>query len=242
MPKRTFLINEKGGVGKSYITKLLALMAEEEKIKTHIIDADNASASTTKYFQGISDRKSEYVLYKSENLVGPDRKIDRTKFDTFLETVSQLENVVVDFGAASSEQLCYYLQEESANGILEIFEELNIQLYVVIAGGGSIKESIDFFLKLKKIKGIEKIITIVANEKEGGVNGKSTAEYTKAGIQIPLFHEDSNSSAYLEWKEMMNNGVVYSDIQKLPIIRRKRITSYLNSIFLQIKKNSDDSI
>lgn len=240
MATRRFLLNEKGGVGKSYTTKLLALMAEAEKVKTHIVDADNASASSTKYFQGIVDRKSEYVLYKSENLVGPDRRIDRTKFDTFLETISQLDNVVVDFGAASSEQLCYYLQEEYSNGIIEIFEELEIQLYVIIAGGGMIKESIDFFLKLKKIKGIEKIVTIVANEKEGGVNGKSVAEYTKADVQIPLFHEDSNSAAYLEWKEMMNNGMVYSDIQKLPLIRRKRITSYLDSIFLQFKKASND--
>lgn len=240
MPKRRFLINEKGGVGKSYTTKLLALMAEAYKVKTHIVDADNASASATKYFQGIIDRKSEYVLYKSENLVGPDRRIDRTKFDTFLETISQLDDVVVDFGAASSEQLCYYLQEEYSNGILEIFEELDIQLYVLIAGGGSIKESIDFFLKLKKLKGIEKIVTIVANEKEGGVNGKSVAEYTKADVQIPLFHEDSNSAAYLEWKEMMNNGMVYSDIEKLPLIRRKRITSYLDSIFQQFKKASND--
>lgn len=240
MATRRFLLNEKGGVGKSYTTKLLALMAEAEEVKTHIVDADNASASATKYFQGIVDRKSEYVLYKSENLVGPDRRIDRTKFDTFLETISQLENVVVDFGAASSEQLCYYLQEEYSNGIIEIFEELEIQLYVIIAGGGMIKESIDFFLKLKKLKGIEKIVTIVANEKEGGVNGKSVAEYTKADVQIPLFHEDSNSAAYLEWKEMMNNGMVYSDIQKLPLIRRKRITSYLDSIFLQFKRASND--
>jgi len=235
-PSRDIILNEKGGVGKSYYSKLRALKAEKEQVVTYFTDCDNASASLTKFFQGIADRKSEYVFYKSENLLGPDRKIDRTKFDTFLDTLSKLENVCCDFGAASSEQICYYLQEENQNGILEIFADLNIRLHVVMAGGGMIKESIDFFMKLKKVKGIEQFITIVANEREGGVNGKTVSEYTKADIKIPPFHEDVNSAAFLEWREMMNNGVVYSDILSMPLIRRKRIISYLDSIFSQINQ------
>jgi len=237
-PSRIILLNEKGGVGKSYTTKLHALKAEKEQIVTYFIDCDNASASLTKFFQGIEKRKSEYLFYKSEDLLGPDRKIDRTKFDTFLDTLSKLQNVCCDFGAASSEQICYYLQEESENGILDIFEDLNIRLHVIIAGGGMIKESIDFFLKLKKVKGIEKFITIVANEREGGVNGKTVSEYTKADIKIPPFHKDPNSAAFLEWKDMMNNGIVYSEILSMTQIRKRRILTYLDSIFLQINQAS----
>ncbi len=233
---RIIILNEKGGVGKSYYSKICSLQAEKEQVITYFIDCDNASASLTKFFQGIENRKSEYLFYKSENLLGPDRKIDRTKFDTFLDTLGKLENVRCDFGAASSEQILFYLQEENQNGILEVFEDLNIRLHIIMAGGGMIKESIDFFMKLKKVKGIEKFITIVANEREGGVNGKTVSEYTKADIKIPPFHEDSNSAAFLEWKEMMNNGVVYADILSMPLIRRKRIITYLDSIFSQINQ------
>jgi cellulose biosynthesis protein BcsQ len=81
---KIFIIQSKGGVGKSYLTKLLSLKADSDQIKTYFIDCDNASASTTKFFKGIEDRKSPYILFKSENLLGSDKKIDRTKFDTFL--------------------------------------------------------------------------------------------------------------------------------------------------------------
>jgi CobQ/CobB/MinD/ParA nucleotide binding domain len=231
---KIFIIQSKGGVGKSYLTKLLSLKADKDEIKTYFIDCDNASASTTKFFKGIEERKSPYILFKSENLLGVDKKIDRTKFDTFLSTVEKLENVIVDFGAASSEQLLYYIQEESKNDILETLQEIGVNLFLVVAGGGSIKESIEFALELKKIKGVEKLVTVVANEYLGGVNGNSVREYSKADVQITSLHEDTNSEAQKEWNDLMNSGVVYSDIQSMTVIRKKRIVSYLDSIFNQI--------
>jgi hypothetical protein len=231
---KIFIIQSKGGVGKSYLTKLLSLKADKDETKTYFIDCDNASASTTKFFKGIEERKSPYILFKSENLLGVDKKIDRTKFDTFLSTVEKLENVIVDFGAASSEQLLYYIQEESKNDILETLQEIGVNLFLVVAGGGSIKESIEFALELKKIKGVEKLVTVVANEYLGGVNGNSVREYSKADVQITSLHEDTNSEAQKEWNDLMNSGVVYSDIQSMTVIRKKRIVSYLDSIFNQI--------
>lgn len=232
---KIFLVQSKGGVGKSYVTKLLSLMADKEQTKTFFIDADNASASMTKFFQGIEARKSPYIFYKSENLLGTDKKIDRTKFDNLLAQIEKLENVVVDFGAASSEQLLYYIQEEQKNDILGVIKDLGIQFYLVLAGGGSIKESVEYAQEMKKIKGIEKIVRVVANEYHGGVNGKSVKEYANGDIQITSLHEDANSEGQREWNEAMNTGVVYSDIEAMTLIRKKRIVSYLDSIFSQLK-------
>lgn len=231
---KIFIIQSKGGVGKSYLTKLMSLKADKEKLKTYFIDCDNASASTTKFFKSIEEKKSSHILFKSENLLGSDKKIDRTKFDSFLDTVQKLDNVVVDFGAASSEQLLYYIQEESKNGIIETLDEIGVKLFLVIAGGGSIKESIDFALDLRKIEHIGTLVKIVANEYLGGVSGQTVKEYTKADIQITSLHEDTNSEAQQEWNELLNSGIVYSDIQSMSMIRRKRILSYLDSIFNQI--------
>jgi hypothetical protein len=231
---KIFLIQVKGGVGKSYVSKLLSLKADKEKVKTYFIDCDNASATTTKFFKGIETRKSPNILFKSENLLGVDKKIDRTKFDTFLSMIEKLENVVVDFGAASSEQLLYYIQEESKNGILETFEEIGVNFFLLMAGGGSIKESVEVALELKKIPGIEEIVTVVANEFQGGVNGKSVKEYTDADVQITNLHEDANSEAQKEWNNLMNSGVVYSDVLSMTVIRRRRVLSYLDSIFAQV--------
>jgi hypothetical protein len=230
---KIFIIQSKGGVGKSYLTKLLSLKAEKDQTKTYFIDCDNASASTTKFFRGIEERKSPFVLFKSENLVGTDKKIDRTKFDTFLGVIEKLENVVVDFGAASSEQILYYMQEESKNGVLETLRELNVKIFLVM-NGGSIKECVDYAMELKKIEGVNDLVTVVANEYEQGVNGKTTQAYTNAEIQITLLHQDRNSEAQKEWNDLMTAGVVYSDILAMTLIRKRRILAYLDSIFTQI--------
>lgn len=236
---KIFIIQSKGGVGKSYLTKLLSLKADKDQAKTYFIDCDNASASTTKFFRGIDEKKSPYILFKSENLLGSDKKIDRTKFDTFLSVVEKLDNVVVDFGAASSEQLLYYIQEESKNGIIETLQEIGISIFLIVAGGGSIKESVEFALELQKIKEINGFVTVVANEYLGGVNGKSVQSYTNADIQITSLHDDPNSEAQKEWNELMNTGVVYSDILSMTVIRKRRVLAYLDSIFTQIESTNE---
>lgn len=231
MANRIFIIQSKGGVGKSYLTKLFALKASKEKQLTHFIDCDNASASTSKFFAGIPKDKREFLKFKSENLLGIDRKIDRTKFDNFIEVVSKLDNVVCDFGAASSEQLLYYIQEEKDNNVIEVLKDLGITFYLVVAGGGSIKECVEYVDSLKKIKGMKDLTSIVANEYLGGVNGQSVKEFSAATIQITSLQDDRNSEAQKEWDNLMNSGITYDDIGSLPIMRKRRITNYLDKVF-----------
>lgn len=223
----------KGGVGKSYSAKLHSLKADKNQAETYFLDCDNASASLTKFFKGIEDRKQSFVKFGSYNLLGSDKKIDRTKFDMFLSMIAELPNVVVDFGAASSEQLIYYIQEEASNGIINTLKELDIKILLVIAGGGSIKECVEFFNEANKIEGMRQITHLVANEFLGGVNGKTVKEFTNAKIQITKLHEDANSEAQREWDKLMNEGVVYSDILTMNVIRRRRITNYLDNTFKQ---------
>ncbi|MCZ8022471.1 MAG: hypothetical protein O9294_11955 [Cytophagales bacterium] len=229
-----FLINSKGGVGKSYITKLHSLKAEKEKVETYFLDCDNASASSTKFFNGIKDKKSKYLKVGKFNLIGNDKKIDRTKFDTFLSEIEKYENLVVDFGASSSEQLLYYIMEEEHNDLVQIFKEMNIRLFVVFVGGGSAKECVEFFELLKKIPRIEEITHIIANEFHGGIKGMSVKDYTQAKVQIGTLHEDSNSEAQKEWNQLMTDGIVYNDILNISLIRRRRIVNYLDKIFNQL--------
>jgi hypothetical protein len=231
---KSLVLNSKGGIGKSFLVKLLALKAEKEGAETYIIDCDNSSGSTTKYYHGIKDRKPKNIKFSSYNLIGPDKKIDRTMFDNFLGSIEKLENVVVDFGAASSDQLLYYIQEEANNGIIETLNELNVRLLLVIAGGGSTKECVEFFEFANSIPGIGAITHLIANEYHGGVGAKSVKEFTNSKVQIGRLHNDPGSEAQREWEQLMINGVVYADILKLNISRRRRIINYLDNIFSQI--------
>lgn len=228
---KIFVLQQKGGVGKSTLTKLLFLKAEKEEKDVVFIDCDNASGTTTKFFLGLEKRKPKNILYKPINIVGKDKKIDRTKFDKFLEIIDGVENVVVDFGAASSEQMLFYIQEEEKNGIVEDFKNMGILIYLVVAGGGSITECAEYALELKKIDGIIDITKIVANEFLGGVNGKTVAEFSNADIIIKGLTDDVNSDAQIEWNEALKNGILYSDIGNMSTRRQRRVKNYLEETF-----------
>lgn len=231
MKNRFFIIQSKGGVGKSYISKILTLLASMNQAITYFIDIDNASASLTKFAKAILSKKDKYVRTSSYNLLGSDRKIDRTRFDIFISELEQLPEFVCDFGAASSEQMLYYLQEE--RNVIGILKELDIRILFVVAGGGSIKECVEFFNLAKDIDGIGEITSMVANEYFGTIDGKSVKEYTNAPIQLKRLHNDPTSQAQIEWEALMNNGFVFDDIDKMSIIRKSRIMNYLNNLNTQ---------
>lgn len=232
---KILIVQEKGGVGKSYLTRLLYLKAAKEKKETFFIDVDNASASTIKFFSAIKEKKDDFIKAKAVNLMDSNKKIDRDKFDSFLDEVSKLSNVVVDFGAASSEQFLYYLQETTDINVVELLDELGITIMVVVAGGGSIKESSEYLEKLAKIKGVRKITKIVANEFKGGSpDGKTLAEAIKADIQITNFRPDANSELQKVWDNFMSHGVTWADIESLQLLTKKRVNDYLQKIFDQL--------
>ena len=234
MKKRFFVIQSKGGVGKSYLVKLLTLRATMNGSLTHFIDLDNASATLTKFSEGINSKKGDYVKTGNFVLLGSNKKIDRSRFDSFLGEIEKLDQVVCDFGAASSEQLLYYLQEEKE--VVNLFKSMGVHILFVVAGGGSIQECVKFFNEANEIPGLGEITSIVANEVQGGVNGMSVQEYTDAPVQLRTLNGDSTSEAQVEWEQMVSKGVVLDDIEKLSIIRRSRIKQYLSQIFIQIDK------
>lgn len=229
-----FIIQSKGGAGKSYVAKVLSLLADKESIETYFIDTDDRSATLTSFFKAINGRKSSHIKFKSMNLLGKDKKIDRTKVDVLLGEVEQLPNVVVDFGAESSQHFLHYLESEQNQGIVDLLKELDIHILLIMSGG-AVRESVQFALALKEIKGLDKITKLVANEYGGNINGKSVKEYTDADIQILPMHDEPDSEAQIEWNTMMRDGVVYADIEAMTLIRKRRIINHLNSIFNQLR-------
>jgi len=231
---KTVLFQSKGGAGKSFCSRLLYAYHLNKNQTSHFIDIDNASGSLTKFFNSIEERKNPKIEFANFNLMGANKKIDRSLFDLLLSEISTRENVVIDAGAATSEQILYYLRDEEPNGIIGDLKEMNIRLMLVVAGGGSARECYDFFEEAKNIPGLKDITYVVANEFLGEINGLSVKEYFDADIQIRTLTNDPTSAAELEWSNLMNNGFVMQDIEQLPLFRKRRILNYLKDIFNQI--------
>jgi len=231
--KNVLILQSKGGAGKSYFTQLLALYAQSRNRKTHFIDADNSSASTTKYFEKIKDRKGNLLLYKNVNLLSSDNRIDRSKLDYLMEDLSRHAPCVVDFGAASSDQMMHWMKD---NDYVEMIKELDVAIFLIMAGGNSILECVEFYNEMAKIPKLKEsgMVNVVANEFYGGIEGKQVKEYAHAKFQIPALTEDQNSSLFLDWKNMLSEGIVLQDLEKLTLFRRKTVHDYLEKIFVQL--------
>ena len=113
---KAIIIQEKGGVGKSYFAKLLYLKLLKQSKQFTIVDCDNASLSISKFGAATTNKlkkagipeKPDLKVYK---LLNKEQKIDRTKFDDFLDLlVTTNHDIIADFGAATSEQFLYYAQ------------------------------------------------------------------------------------------------------------------------------------
>lgn len=136
-----FILQGKGGVGKSMIASILyqAIEALENDVYGYDTDPVNATLAGFKEFN-----------VQKLNLLSNDGNINTRKFDELLENLAETtENahVIVDNGASSFIALGSYIKE---NDMLEILNELGHTVYfhTVITGGQAIVDTVDGFISL----------------------------------------------------------------------------------------------
>ncbi len=236
--KKALVLQEKGGVGKSYFCKLLYLYFLKKNEPITIYDCDNASLSISKFASNTIKKLGDNITnVTAENLdfLNENQKIDRSKFDEFLQLLDTNQtNCIVDFGAATSEQFLYYARENK--GICEILQQLGINIYVIVAGDTSWQDCYSFIKKID-LAGLMPIVQIVANEFQGGVGDKSLHSLLKdhrfKSIVVSRI-SDQGDSASQEWQDFMIHGITWDEIDALPLMRRRRVNNYLDTIFEQL--------
>lgn len=222
------IIQSKGGVGKSFLAKLLYLKAEKENIATAFLDADQNTDSLHEFFHGIKDRKPKNIKYKKVKLLGEDKKIVRDRFNEIYDVITTEESYVVDLGADSSQQFLNYVEE---NNLLQDLEKAGLTFLLILCGGTSIDECLSFYEKFKKVEGIGAITKVVANEKDGGVKGQSVTEFTKADKTLKVYSTETEPQ--MELNALLTKGCVYEDFNKLHAVRRSKLFIYLADVFKQ---------
>lgn len=155
------ILHSKGGIGKSFISSILAQLLQSETN----VDLD----------QG----QSTFGSYKSLNVqhidaLTSDFTIDHARFDRAIEILLESKVAVVDTGANSFHPLMEYIL---ANGIFEYLEEAGHEIIVhtIVAGGADLKETAEAF---SAIANFSPRIVLWLNEHFGAtdVNGKPFVE------------------------------------------------------------------
>lgn len=155
LPKKfNFIIQAKGGAGKSFLTYLIAVKHEEDSSRT-FIDVDSSTKTTTTQLQFLA--KKEQRLGEI-NLLDSYRKIARDRLFDSIQQLSLLTNAVfyLDFGAPESEQVPALLTIDLDQDEFKQFEQfLGVEFLfnVVVAGGTAYTSCVDYLMKIYKAVG-----------------------------------------------------------------------------------------
>ncbi len=137
-----FILQGKGGVGKSLIAALLMQYKQENGTKTIAVDTDPVNASLAAY--------SAFPTRRIE-LLDEHQTLQPQKFDGLMEMIFDNEDkdFIIDNGASSFIPLSSYLVE---NQVMPMLESMNrrVIVHTVVTGGQAMKDTLSGLSALAK--------------------------------------------------------------------------------------------
>lgn len=209
-----FVLQGKGGVGKSFVASILYQYLQKKGLEVSGYDTDPVNSSFVGY-------REFHNITEIDILKG--NKIDESKFDVLIESIyrkSADEHVVIDNGAATFMPLCDYMTENDGFELLEQYGH-TVFLHVVITGGQALADTLDGFQTL--VDNFSRPVIVWLNPYFGEVGIK--------GIPFEDFEifEDYHSQilALVKLPEYAST-VIKHDMEEL-LTNRNAFESYINS-------------
>ncbi|MES2520919.1 MAG: hypothetical protein V4585_22580 [Bacteroidota bacterium] len=162
MKQINFIMQNKGGVGKSMLTYLLALN-HQKSIIDNSDNIDKILFSDGDILNLTTDRQCKFLTIAHVNLMDKNQKFQRDKLLRSLEYFSNVEaeTIYIDFGASESGQFPALVSlDYSSELIYDFAQNFNIEIIVnvVVAGGTSFIPCTDFLKNV--VKALDHKITI----------------------------------------------------------------------------------
>lgn len=228
-----FVMNSKGGVGKSVVSALLAqYLVESQKGKVLLVDTDPANKTLASY---------KALKVDAVDVINEDTDlIDQSKFDTFLEKFIEGDKVcLVDTGSGEFLPLNDYLIK---NKIHEVIAEMGKQLiiHVPVNYGQAEAETIKV---LVKILGNYPEVPIVVWENEyfgkSKVRFKDTVLFEQneniiGAIHLPKKNEDTDVK---DFSTMLKLSMTFDEAEKsdkFQLLQKLRLKRIKKEIFEQL--------
>ena len=219
-----FIGGEKGGVGKSLTSRLLAQYMIDQQIPFLGFDTDRSHGALLRFYEGFA---SPVVLDKRE------------AFDVVVEAATENpeRRILVDLAAQTHDPLVQWIDDA---GVIELAQELGVTLtywHVMDAG----KDSVDLLGKLLDRFGASLQYVLVRNQVRGGdfavldqsgLQDKAIALGAKV-ITLKKLHEgvvnkiDADSSSF--WK------ATQSEPAGLGLMDRQRLKMWLRDAYREIE-------
>lgn len=237
MAKIHFVLQGKGGVGKSFVASMLYQYYLEKGLTVSGFDTDPVNRSFAGY-------KSFKNITEIDIMDG--NSIDTGRFDELIELIYRKqdnEHVVIDNGAVTFIPLCDYMAENKGFQQLEDLGH-EIFMHVVITGGQALADTLDGFQSL--IDNFQKPVVVWLNPYYGeiAVAGQKFEEFDifedyrdfiLAVIQIPFYPSATlrkNMEELLAMRQTFNAFINGSSW----LMQRTRIQRYWREVIAEIDR------
>lgn len=232
-----FVLQGKGGVGKSLVSTVLAqYLKDTTNLPVHCYDTDPVNQTFSRFAA---------LKVKMVPILNQDEVIDSGRFDSLMESIIEEDGVaVIDNGAATFVPLLSYLVE---NQIPELLAENGVEVFfhVVVTGGQS---QDDTFIGLTTIT--EKLngkITVWVNEYFGEIaeKGKKLTDFKVINdnhdkiigiINIPRRTADTFGK---DIAQMMSSHLTFAEAQKsFNLLPRQRLRMVQRDLYEQLEQRN----
>lgn len=234
-----FILQGKGGVGKSFAASILSQYFLDYKNKENVVvaDTDPVNATTSK----IKRLSAEVIKIVEDN------KIVQSRFDSMFEAIltNPDQTFVVDNGASTFLPLSQYFLD---NCVMEMFDDIEQDVYIhtVIVGGQAMSDTLEGFEAISKlVAGSNVKVVAWINEFQGipMLNGKHILEtnfFTKNGDNLAgtVIITDRKSDAYdSDIEKMTSLSLTLGEVKesdKFNIMAKSRLNRVFNDIYKQL--------
>lgn len=132
MKQSNWTMMGKGGVGKSFITWLLAQYYMEQGRNTYFADTDPNNAT----FASFPEIAAEHIMINEHN-----RSLNKGPLDGMLNKIASSEYSIIDNGASSFSPVMSYLSDENIIGGLQSIGQ-QVIMHMPLVGGSFMKDTL----------------------------------------------------------------------------------------------------
>ena len=234
-----FILQGKGGVGKSFTTAILAQYFIDEKNMDNIVvgDTDPVNTTTVKV-----KRLNADLIQITEN-----SKVIQSKFDPMFESMltNSQNTFVIDNGASTFLPLIQYFND---NCVMDMFEDVEQDVYIhtIIVGGQALADTLQGFEELKQlVKGSKVKLIVWINEFQGIPALENTPliktkfiEKNKDVIAGLVIIQDRKSDAFTtDIKELTEKSLTLKEAlesEYFGLMAKSRLKRVFNDIYKQL--------
>ncbi len=225
------ILQGKGGVGKSFVSAMLAQYFIENKIKVLGADTDPVNLS----FASIKGLEVEPIKILENGA------ILQSKFDALFEKmIEQKETFVVDNGASTFIPIVKYIKD---NEIIDIFDALKRPIYIhsILVGGQSFPDTLQGLISTYElVKDSENVNLVVwLNEFQGDLDiPEEIDDLVKHKLSGAITIENKKSDAYTsDIERMTKNKLTLDEVLKsneFGLMSKNRLKIMFNDVFTQL--------